>query len=205
MADDPNCHLDREFKRLRQRLLDSSSRDGWGNPLPELQRDMLEMLIRSLRSECLFPTGRLEVRPISLGEAKAFVARHHAHSAAPQGWKFGCGIEDRLGLVGVVVIGRPVARRLDDGETLEVTRLCTLAHAQHAASILLGAACRAAKALGYRRIVTYTRRDEEGHCCKAAGFTPVAQVRGRSWSCRSRPRQDPHEILDRIRWQRLLS
>jgi hypothetical protein len=200
-----HCHLDNEFARMRKRLLDPASRDAHGNPAPQLQRDMLEMLVRSLRSECLLPPRDLKLRAISLSEAQAFVARHHSHSPAPQGWKFGCAIEDRLGLLGVVMVGRPVARHLDDGQTLEVIRLCTLAHAQHVASRLLAAACRAAKALGYRRMVTYTPRDEEGTCCKAAGFVPAAQVKGRRWSCRSRPRRDPHEISDRIRWERRLA
>lgn len=198
------CHLNGEFERMRQRLLEPGARDEFGTPRPELQRDMLEMLVRSLRSECLFRPSRLAVRSISLAEAQAFVTRHHAHALAPVSWKFGCGIDDRLGLVGVVMVGRPVARGLDDGQTLEITRLCTLAGAQHAASILLGAACRAAKALGYRRVVTYTRQDEDGVCCKAAGFTPASTVRGRRWSCKSRPRRDRHEIIDRVRWERLL-
>ena len=199
------CHLDEEFERMRQRLLAPSSRDEYGTPRPELQRDMLEMLVRSLRSECLFRPSRLSMRSISLAEAKAFVARHHAHAPAPVGWKFGCGIEDVLGMVGVVMVGRPVARALDDGQTLEIIRLCTLAGAGHAASILLGAACRAVKSLGYRRVVTYTRRDEEGICCKAAGFIPVATVKGRRWSCQSRRRRDRHEIIDRVRWERILA
>lgn len=204
MPTNGHCHLDVEFERMRQRLLEPDSRDKHGSPLPELQRDMLELLVRSLRSQCLFRPARLTVRSVSLSEAKSFVARHHAHAPAPVGWKFGCGIEDALGLVGVVMVGRPVARGLDDGQTLEIIRLCTLAGAGHAASILLGAACRAAKALGYQRIVTYTRRDEEGACCKAAGFQPAASVRGRRWSCKSRPRPDRHEIIDRVRWERRL-
>ena len=129
MPTNGDCHLDAEFERMRQRLLDPGSRDEYGTPRPELQRDMLEMLVRSLRSQCLFRPKHLSVRSIGLAEAKAFVARHHAHAPAPVGWKFGCGIEDALGLVGVVMVGRPVARGLDDGQTLEIIRLCTLAGA----------------------------------------------------------------------------
>jgi hypothetical protein len=189
---------------MRERLLDPAAFDEQGSPRPEYQRDMLDLLLRSLRSECLGQSSGLRIRPIGFAEARSFVERHHRHSLAPVGWKFGCAAEDRLGLVGVVIVGRPVARKLDDGQTLEVTRLCTLARMHNAASLLLGAACRAAKALGYRRVVTYTAADEPGTCCKAAGFQPVQQVKGRRWSCTSRPRRDRHAIADRVRWERRL-
>jgi hypothetical protein len=198
-------HLNEEFERMRMRLSDPHSRDALGCPVPELQRDMLDMLLRSLRSETLPGPRRLILRSVSWHEARSFIAQHHSHLPPPQGWKFGCGVEDRLGLVGVVVVGRPVARRLDDGATLEITRLCTLAGARNAASLLLGAACRAAQSLGYRRIVTYTLADEEAACCKAAGFLPVADSRGGHWSRRSRRRRDAHPTGAKIRWERRLS
>lgn len=98
------CHLDSEFDRMRHRLLDPAA---WSAscPVPELQRDMLDMLLRSLRSETLGQPGKLLMRPVTWHEARAFIARHHSHHLPPQGWKFGCGIEDRLGLVGVVGTG----------------------------------------------------------------------------------------------------
>jgi hypothetical protein len=106
--------------------------------------------------------------------------------------------------VGVVTVGRPVARHLDDGQTVEVTRLCTLAGAKNAASKLLAAAGRAAQALGYRRIVTYTLSSEDGICCRAAGFKRVAQSAGGRWSRRRRPRRDRHPLEGKIRWERQL-
>jgi hypothetical protein len=152
------CHLDEEFARMRQRLLDPASRDAHGDPLPELQADMLDMLLRSLRSEVLpRPGRRLCVRPVSWAEARAFIRRHHAHHPAPQGWKFGCGVEDALGLVGVVTVGRPVAPRRDYGRTREVTRLCTLAGVKNAASRLLGAACRSGGSALHVRSVPVSR------------------------------------------------
>ena len=144
------------------------------------------------------------MRPVTWHEARAFIARHHAHHLPPQGWKFGCGIEDRLGLVGVATVGRPVSRHLDDGQTLEITRLCTLAGAWNAASRLLAAACRASQALGYRRLVTYTLASEDGTCCRAAGFKRVAQSAGGLWSRRRRPRRDRQPLESKIRWERQL-
>ncbi|MBW3601007.1 MAG: hypothetical protein KY475_27540 [Planctomycetes bacterium] len=200
-----HSHLDEEFARLRARLFDPASYDARGDPAPDLQRDMLDMLLRSLRSETVPRPRRFRLRSLTWGEARAFIQRHHSHHVPPQGWKFGCGAEDELGLVGVVVVGRPVSRRLDVGATLEVTRLCTLAGARNAASLLLGAACRAAKALGYRRVVTYTLAEEDGTCCRAAGFTRAANTAGGRWSRRSRRRTDAHPTGAKIRWERQLS
>lgn len=98
----------------------------------------------------------LELQPINRDEAFAFVKRHHRHHPAPQGWKFGVAVNDGAQVVGVLTVGRPVARGLDDGYTLEVTRCCVLEEARNACSMLYAAAWRAARALGYRRLVTYT-------------------------------------------------
>lgn len=99
----------------------------------------------------------LEVVPITFKEANEFVRRYHRHHGPVQGYKFAIGLADteRNEIVGVVIVGRPVARYLDDGWTLEVTRLCTDG-TRNACSKLYAAAWRAARALGYRRLITYT-------------------------------------------------
>lgn len=61
--------------------------------------------------------------PLTLAEANAFVAEHHRHHKPVVGHK-GAVNEDKI--IGVVIVGRPVARMRDDGLTLEVTRLCTI-------------------------------------------------------------------------------
>lgn len=98
------------------------------------------------------------------------------------------------------MIGRPVARALDDGLTLEVNRVATDG-AKNACSALYGAAWRAARALGYRRLVTYTLATEPGTSLDAAGWKVVGQVTGRSWSCPSRPRDDKHPTTNKVRWE----
>jgi hypothetical protein len=103
-------------------------------------------------------------------------------------------------LVGVALVGRPVARGLDDGRTLEVRRLCTTG-APNACSLVLGAAWRAARAFGYRRLVTDTLAAEPGGSLRAAGFRPTCRVAARSWSCPSRPRIDNHLLVERVRWE----
>lgn len=67
----------------------------------------------------------LEVVPITLKEANAFVEQNHRHHGPTVGHKFSIGLSDGEKIVGVAIVGRPVARHLDDGWTLEVNRLCT--------------------------------------------------------------------------------
>jgi hypothetical protein len=105
----------------------------------------------------------------------------------------------------VVIVGRPLSRFLDDSRTLEITRLCTLRNARNAASRLLGAAYRAAGALGYERIITYTTAEETATACRAAGFLPVGHVPAQSWSRPSRRRDSDSEPCERIRWERRLT
>jgi hypothetical protein len=92
------------------------------------------------------------------------------------------------GVVGVATAGRPVARLLDDGETLEVSRVCVLEGNKNANSMLYGAIRRAATALGYRRLVTYTLPDESGSSLRAVGFADPIDIRIRSWQDGSKVR-----------------
>jgi hypothetical protein len=97
----------------------------------------------------------LELCPITLAEANAFVGALHRHHKPVVGHKFSIAVTDGEKIRGVAIIGRPVARLLDNGTTLEVNRVCTDG-ARNACSMLYGAAWRAAKALGYKRLITYT-------------------------------------------------
>lgn len=143
---------------------------------------------------------RLHLQPITFPEAAAFVKQHHRHHIPPVSWKFGVAVNDGTKVRGVIIVGRPVARHLDDGLTLEVTRCCTDG-AKNAASMLYGAAWRAAKALGYRKLITYTMQSEPGTSLHAAGWKAVAESPGRSWNTPGRPRVDKHRLQPRIRWE----
>ncbi|WP_028970142.1 XF1762 family protein [Sphingomonas sp. URHD0057] len=134
---------------------------------------------------------RLSVAPIDFDQAAAFVRLHHRHHTPPVGHKFSLAALLDGKLVGVAIIGRPVARGRDDGLTLEVTRLCTDG-TKNACSFLYGAAARAAFALGYQRVGTYILKREPGTSLAAAGWKLIGEVKGRSWSCQSRPRTDKH-------------
>ena len=145
----------------------------------------------------------MEIRPISLKFAKEFVLLNHRHNKPPVGHKFSVGLFNNDICVGVAIAGRPVARMLDDGVTLEVIRTCTDG-TRNANSMLYGAIVRAATALGYRKCVTYTQHDESGASLRGAGWTPVAELKARAgWDTPSRPRENIGSgNVNRIRWER---
>lgn len=143
----------------------------------------------------------LELQPISFKEACQFVKKHHRHHLPPQGHKYSIAVNDGEKIVGVVIVGRPVARYLDDTWTLEVTRCCTDG-TKNAASMLYGAAWRAAKAMGYQRLITYTLASEPGTTLKASGWKEVYKTRkNKSWNAPSRPRIDKHPTGQKTLWE----
>lgn len=142
----------------------------------------------------------LELVPITQRDAIAYVERHHRHHGKVQGAKFSIAAAKDGEIVGVIFVGRPVARHLDDGWTAEVTRCCTDG-TRNAASFLYGAAWRASKAMGYKRLVTYTLAEESGASLRGAGWTVVAESGGGSWSRPSRPRVDKHPLQQKLRWE----
>ena len=149
----------------------------------------------------------MKLVPVSHAVAKTFVAQYHRHNGAPVGMKFCVGLEVDGELAGVAIAGRPVARELDDGLTLEVTRVCTMG-ARNGCSILYGAIKRAAWALGYRKLVTYTLSKENGASLKAAGFDAIADVVPKTWNMPGRHRYqkdlfgaDRRPPGPKIRWQ----
>jgi len=142
---------------------------------------------------------KLTLVPISLEEANAVVLRLHRHHGAVVGHKFSLAAAVDDTIVGVAIIGRPVARHLDDGWTLEVLRVATDG-TQNTCSFLYGAAWRACRALGYRRLGTYVLADESGVSLRAAGWEIVGAVPGRSWDCPSRPRVDRCPLQGKLRW-----
>ena len=140
---------------------------------------------------------KLSLCPMPLDEANAFVRALHRHHGKVVGHKFSLGAVQDGKIVGVCIVGRPVARGRDDGKTLEVTRLCTDG-TRNACSFLYGAAARAAFALGYTRIGTYILASEPGTSLTGAGWRMIGEVRGRSWSCATRPRVDKHPTQPKL-------
>lgn len=127
---------------------------------------------------------RLTVVPCDFDEACAFVARHHRHHKPPVGHKFSLAVADEDGSVrAVCMVGRPVSRHLDNGLTLEVTRLASDG-CPNACSCLYGAAWRAAKALGYGKLITYILESESGTTLKASGWKLIGKRGGGAGICR---------------------
>ena len=144
--------------------------------------------------------SQLVVVPVWLKAARAFVDQHHRHHPAPTGGLFAVGAAIDGVLVGVAIVSRPVARMFQDGQAAEVARCCTDG-TPSACSLLYGAAWRAAKALGYTRLVTYTQAGEPGISLRAAGWRVVAQRPPHAgWSRESRPR-NPTKPIARTLWE----
>lgn len=133
---------------------------------------------------------RLHIRPMRWKAACAYVETHHRHHDAPQGHQFSLGVRTDDGrLVGVAIVGRPVNRHLDNGLTIEVTRVATDG-TPNACSALYSAAWRTARSAGYCRAVTYTQDGESGASLRAAGWRKVADLPARpGWDAPSRPRR----------------
>jgi hypothetical protein len=145
----------------------------------------------------------LHLVPVDFRSACGFVAMWHRHHQPPVGCKFCVGVADDDGVLrGVAIVGRPVARMYDDGQTLEVNRTATDG-TTNVNSMLYAAAWRAAKALGYTRLITYTQSGESGASLRAAGWNVLAQRPARSgWSVPSRPRES-HGVdhIPRTLWE----
>jgi hypothetical protein len=145
----------------------------------------------------------LHLVPVTFADARGFTAMWHRHHAPPVGMKFAVGAADETGvLVGVAITGRPVARYLDDGTTLEVARVA-VDGTRNACSMLYAASWRAASALGYCRLITYTQRGESGASLRAAGWRVIAERPPHAgWDRPSRPRQAKGtEHIPRTLWE----
>lgn len=144
----------------------------------------------------------LDVRPITFRQACDFITEHHRHHRPTVGCKFSVGLFDGENMVGCAVCGRPVSRHLDDGLTCEINRLCTDG-TRNACSMLYGACCRVAKAMGYKKIITYILQSENGASLKASNFSCDGKAGGVHWTGeRNRGQDIPAEM--KTRWSKEL-
>ena len=152
----------------------------------------------------------LVIVPVNLDEANAFVLKHHRHHRPVPGAKFCLAVaqirrtdesgESLLDICGVAFVGRPISRMLDDTWTLEVNRTCTDG-TKNANSALYGACRRAAFALGFRKLITYTLPEEGGGSLLASGWKCLGEAGGGKWRRSARPRVDTHPTQTKIRWE----
>lgn len=149
-----------------------------------------------------YPRGpSYDAAPLTQREAFAFVAQHHRTHQPPRGALFCIAAIHQEAVIGVVVVGRPVARGAQDGWTAEVTRLAVLEGHPNACSFLYAAAWRAARAMGYRKLITYILDTDPGTSVRAAGWKLIGAVRGRSWHTPSRPRVDVNPTQGKLRFE----
>ena len=144
----------------------------------------------------------MEIKPITLRQASAYINQHHRHHKATVGHKFSIGVFDGDRMVGCAVCGRPVSRYLDDGTTCEINRLCTDG-TSNACSMLYGACCRIAKEMGYAKVITYILASENGASLRASNFVCEGEAGGTHWTGERDKGQDiPAQM--KTRWVRKL-
>ena len=150
----------------------------------------------------------MRIVPFHFSEANDYIAHTHRHHGRVVGYKFALAVLAEKGkdipyngpiVHGVAICGRPVARRLDNGQTIEVVRLATDGK-PNVCSMLYGACARVAREMGYDRIITYTLDSEPGISLRASGWKMDGTTPGKSWSVPSRPRVDKHPTVTKKRW-----
>lgn len=145
--------------------------------------------------------SRLRVVPVTITAARAYVDKHHSHLWANDRLMLACGVEtEEGGLVCVAIAEWPKGRGLN-GKAIEVSRVASDGSTEHAASKAIAALARGAIALGWRRLVSSTIVGEVGTSYRAAGWRVTGIIRGRDWSCPSRPREAPAQPGDKARWE----
>ena len=130
-----------------------------------------------------------------------FVRKFHRHHAPPVGSIFQIACAEGGKIVGVCMVGRPLARRLQNGTTAEVTRLCTDG-TKNVCSKLYSAAWRIARSMGYRRLITYILESEQGTSLRASGWRETGRAGGLSWNVPSRPREDKSPAQMKLRFEK---
>jgi len=193
MNDDPAW-----ARRLLQRI---GLEDICGHPLRRLATD----------GTSLFLDWQLTIRGgLPKAATRAFISRHHAHCTPPVTWRYDTAIYNGATLLGIAIVGNPVARLLNGRGIVEVNRVCLRRDLRdalrwNAASMLYGWCAREAQRQGWRKIITYTRDDEPGTSLVAAGWVREGRTRGRSWHSHSRRRSNTNAWIGKTRWSRSLS
>lgn len=149
----------------------------------------------------------MKVRPLTLAQANEFIARHHRHHKPVTGHRFSLGVEVAGQIIGVIIVGRPVARTVDQYRVAEVTRCCTDG-TRNACSFLYGAAARVCRAMGFERIQTYTLPEEGGASLRGAGWELDGEAGGGDWNrcgeSTHKNRRTDQPMGVKHRWQRRL-
>jgi hypothetical protein len=142
--------------------------------------------------------------PVTFAQANSFVAMFHRHNQKVLSAKLYIGLMHDDELIGVAIAGRPVARMLDDGATLEITRVCVKDGYPNANSMLYGRIKKIAMLMGYKRVVTYTLKKEAQSSLLAIGAVPHEASKPRQWTTPSRQRYQSQIYNEpKLRWELL--
>ena len=147
----------------------------------------------------------LSVIPLSLKEANEFVTKYHRHNKKCAGHKWSIGAIFKNELVGVIIVGRPVSRKLDNRFTLEVNRNCVLDNApKGTCSFLYSKAIKIWQSMGGKKLITYTLKTESGSSLKAVNFNKETTVqkfkKNTGWTTRANRIWQEVQSIPRIRW-----
>ena len=148
-----------------------------------------------------------EIIPITIRAANDFVEKYHRHNKKVQGARFAVGCISNNELVAVGIVGRPVARKLDNGLTAEITRLCTMPGApKNACSFLYGRCWRIWQQMGGKRMITYTFEKEDGGSIRATGWRMIGATRGfgdhlKGWQTRPNREKQDNVREPKFRWE----
>ena len=146
----------------------------------------------------IFEGNTLSTSPIEFSRAAEFVKRHHRHNNKVVGHKFSIALYRAGELVGVAIVGRPVSRHLDNGECLEITRLCVIEGVKNGCSKLYAACINTARLRGFKSIITYTLESENGASLKASNFElDKEKAGGKHWTGKRKYITKTNELKNR--------
>jgi hypothetical protein len=141
----------------------------------------------------------VDLRRISIKRAMPYVDEWHRHLDRPQGAIFALSAWHDGRIVGVALVGNPIARKAMDGETAEVIRVATDG-TENACSFLYARAKRAAQALGFVRVITKTLPEESGASLRAVGAKYLGEARAQQWDRAARRRAE-QPMTPKLRWE----
>jgi hypothetical protein len=144
----------------------------------------------------------MRARPLTVKQANELIATLHRHHKPVVGHRFTIGAEVEGRIVGAAVVGRPVARMVEQYTVAEVTRLVTDG-TKNACSFLYAACARAAEAMGFDYIQTYILTTEPGTSLRAAGWVLAATTAGGDWNHAARKgRRTDQPMGEKQRWEK---
>ena len=139
---------------------------------------------------------------IELKNANRFIAQFHRHNKPVIRAKFQIGLMESEELIGIGIVGRPIARMLSNGKTVEILRTCIKEGYPNACSMIYARLKRISQLLGYEKVITYTLQKESQSSLKALGASIVAEVKPQDWNRKNRRRSSqPVYKESKYRWE----